>query len=231
MICRYAFVSLLVISTSAAAQTIPQSLGSLRLSDAKISSGLKEALQVGADNAVKLTGRQDGYFKNAAIKIPLPKKLRTLETGLRAVGYGGQIDEFVLGMNRAAEKAAPHAKRIFGEAILQMSIDDARQILRGSDTAATEYFRAKTSEQLTAAFRPVVQQAMNDVGVTRQYRDLIDRYQNIPFASSPKLDIDSYVVAKSLDGLFYMLGEEEKKIRKNPAARVTDLLRQDFGRS
>ncbi len=230
MIPRTLLSAFLFLSTLAAAQSFPQSLGSLTLSDAKISSGLKQALEVGTDNAVKLTGRPGGYFDNPAIKILMPKNLKTVETGLRAIGYGPKVDEFILGMNRAAEKAAPQAKRIFRDAILNMSINDARQILKGSDTAATEYFRAKTSAQLTEAFKPIVQQSMNEVGVTRQYHDLIGRYQNIPFANSPKLDIDSYVVQKSLDGLFYMVGEEEKKIRKNPAARVTDLLKQVFGR-
>jgi hypothetical protein len=204
-------------------------LGSLRLSDVKIADGLKEALRVGTSNAVKLVGRPGGYFENEAIKILMPKNLRVFESGLRAIGYGPKVDEFVLGMNRAAEKAAPQAKSIFTGAILRMSIDDAREILSGgSDTAATEYFRDSTSDELTAAFTPIVQQSMDQVGVSRQYRELLGKYKNIPFARSPKLDIDNYVVSKSLDGLFYMVGEEEKKIRKNPAARVTDVLQQVF---
>jgi hypothetical protein len=208
-------------------QTLGQ-LGQLTLSDARIADGLKETLRVGTNNAVKLVGREGGYFNNEAIKILMPKNLRMFETGLRAIGYGPKVDELVLSMNRAAEKAAPRAKKIFWNAILQMSIDDARQILSGGDTAATEYFQGATSEELTAEFKPVVQQTMDQVGVTRQYRELLGRYKNIPFANSPKLDINNYVVTKSLDGLFYMVGEEEKKIRKNPAARVTDLLKQVF---
>ena len=216
-----------LIAGFAAAQT-RSGIGSLTLSDARIADGLKEALRVGTNNAVKLVGREGGYFNNEVIKILMPKNLRMFETGLRTIGYGPQVDAFVLSMNRAAEKAAPKAKRIFANAILQMSIDDARQILSGGDTAATEYFRETTSSDLTAEFTPVVQSTMDEVGVTRQYRELIGRYKNIPFANSPKLDIDNYVVTKALDGLFYMLGEEEKKIRKNPAARVTDLLKQVF---
>jgi hypothetical protein len=208
-------------------QTLGQ-LGSLTLSDSRIAEGLKEALRVGTNKAVKLVGREGGYFDNEAIKIVMPKNLRMFETGLRTIGYGPKVDEFVLSMNRAAEKAAPRAKKIFGNAILAMSIDDARQILSGGDTAATEYFRGATSEDLSAEFKPVVQHTMNQVGVTPQYRELLGGYKNIPFANSPKLDINNYVVAKSLDGLFYMVGEEEKKIRKNPAARVTDLLKQVF---
>src|SRR5574341_1156798 len=200
------------------------------LSEAKIGSGLQEALKVGTENTVKLTGRVDGYFMNQAIKILMPDKLQTLEKGLRLVGYGPQVDEFVLSMNRAAERAAPAAKEIFWDAIGEMTFDDARRILSGGDTAATQYFKTKTTDRLTTAFRPVVDQAMNEVGVTRQYKELVGRYQAIPFAKSESLDIDHYVVTKSLDGLFHVLGEEERKIRTNPTARVTDLLKEVFAK-
>ena len=200
------------------------------LSDAKIASGLKEALQIGTQNAVSLTGRPDGYFQNAAIKILMPSQLQPIEKGLRAVGYGPQLDELILSMNRAAERAAPAAKPIFLEAITTMSFDDARTIVTGSPTAATEYFKGKTSEKLTAAFQPVVASTMQEVGVTRQYQELMGRAQAIPFLKSQTFDLDHYVVAKSLDGLFYVLGQEEQKIRTNPAARATDLLKQVFGR-
>ena len=200
------------------------------LSEGKIASGLKEALQVGTQNVVNLTGKTDGYFGNQAIKILMPEKLRTLESGLRAVGYGPKVDEFVLSMNRAAERAAPAAKQIFWEAIGSMSFEDARKIWSGGDTAATEYFRAKTSDALANAFRPVVEKATNEVGVTRQFKDLVGRFQAIPFAKVESLDVDQYVVGKALDGLFYVLAEEEKKIRTNPMARTTDLLKEVFGR-
>jgi hypothetical protein len=199
-------------------------------SDAKVAAGLKEALQIGAQNAVNLTGKVDGYFGNEAIKILMPQKLRTLESGLRMVGYGPKVDEFILSMNRAAERAAPSAKQIFWDAIGAMTFDDARKILAGGDTAATEYFRAKTSDKLTAAFRPIVERATNEVGMTRQYKELVTRYQAIPFAKSELLDVDQYVVGKALDGLFHVLGEEEKKIRTNPTARVTELLKEVFGK-
>jgi hypothetical protein len=200
------------------------------LSDVKIGSGLKEALKVGTENAVASTGQVDGYFANQAIKILMPKNLQTLEKGLRVVGYGPQIDDFVLSMNRAAERAAPRAKEIFWDAISEMTIDDARKILSGHETAATDYFKSKTSGKLTTAFRPVVEKSMNEVGVTRQYKDLVGRYESIPFASSVVFDIDSYVVSKAIDGLFYVVGQEERKIRTNPAARVSDLLKEVFGR-
>lgn len=200
------------------------------LNDAKIASGLKEALQIGTQNAVNLTGRLDGYFRNEAIKILMPEKLQTLEKGLRLVGYGPRVDEFVLSMNRAAERAAPRAKAIFWDAIGEMSFEDARKILNGGDTAATDYFQDKTTDRLTAAFRPVVDKAMNEVGVTRRYKELIGRYEAIPFVTSERFDIDQYVVTKALDGLFYVVGEEERKIRTNPTARVTDLLKEVFAK-
>ena len=194
------------------------------LSDSKINAGLKQALQIGAENSVKLVGRPNGYFGNAAIKILMPSNLRSLEKGLRLVGYGPKVDDFVLSMNRAAEAAAPAARKIFVEAITSMSFDDARRILSGGDTAATDYFKGKTTPQLTAAFRP----AKN--GVTRQYNALVEQYKAIPFANNQDLDISSYVVTKALGGLFYELGEEERKIRKDPAAQTTSLLREVFGR-
>jgi hypothetical protein len=200
------------------------------LSDAKIGSGLKEALQIGTENAVKLTGKTDGYFMNQVIKILMPEKLRTFEKGLRAVGYGPKVDEFILSMNRAAEKAAPAAKQIFWNAIGEMTFDDVRKILSGHDTAATDYFKGKTTNKLTATFKPVVDKSMNEVGVTRQYKELVGRYESIPFVKKESFDLDQYVVTKALDGLFHVVGEEEKKIRKNPAARTTDLLKEVFGK-
>jgi hypothetical protein len=201
------------------------------LSDSKIGSGLKEALQVGAENAVKLTGKTDGYFGNQAIKILLPKNLQPLQKGLGAMGYEPKIDAFVLSMNRAAEAAAPSAKKIFADAILAMSFDDARKILSGNDTAATDYFKTKTTDQLTTAFRPFVEATMKENGVTRQYETLTGELKSLPFVRSEDLDINKYVVQKALDGLFYMLAQEERKIRKNPAARTTDLLREVFGKA
>jgi Protein of unknown function (DUF4197) len=201
------------------------------LSDSKVASGLKEALQVGADKAVSLTGEPNGYFGNQAIKILLPKSLGPLATGLGAMGYQAKIDAFVLSMNRAAEAAAPSAKKIFGDAIVAMSFEDARKILSGSDTAATDYFKNKTTDQLTVAFRPFVEKTMNENGVTQQYESLSGELKSIPFAKSEDLDINKYVVSKALDGLFYMLANEERSIRKDPAARTTSLLKEVFGKS
>ncbi|HJW14375.1 MAG TPA: DUF4197 domain-containing protein, partial [Thermoanaerobaculia bacterium] len=216
------------------AQTIDPSkwLGTGRkdsASDTDVVAGLKEALQVGSGNAVKLTGKVDGYFRNEAIKILMPSQLRSVEKALRGLGQGQKVDEFVLSMNRAAEKAAPAAKDIFWSAIKGMSFDDARKVLGGGDTAATDYLRTTTGETLTSAFRPVVSDSLKDVGVLQKYKQLQGSYQSIPFSSSlPSVDIEQYVVTKALDGLFHVLGDEERKIRKDPAARVTDLLKNVF---
>ena len=160
----------------------------------------------------------------------MPSNLRTLEKGLRMLGYGSKVDGFVLSMNRAAEAAAPAARKIFIDAITAMTFDDARRILSGGDTAATDYFKLKTTPQLTAAFRPVVERTMATNGVTQQYEALVAEYKSIPFAKNQDLDISHYVVSKALDGLFFELGQEERKIRKDPAAQTTNLLREVFGR-
>jgi hypothetical protein len=193
-----------------------------------VASGLKEALRVGTTKAVQITGKPDGYFGNEAIKILMPNDLRPLERGLRAVGFGPKIDEFILSMNRSAEAAAPAAKQIFVDAVVAMSFDDAKKILSGSNTAATEYFKDKTTGHLTEVFEPVVKKVMAENGTARQYNALADQYKEIPFAKSQSLDIDHYVVTKALDGLFYELAEQEKEIRKNPAARTTSLLKEVF---
>jgi len=200
------------------------------LSNETVVSGLKEALPIGSGNAVSLNGKVDGYFKNAAIKILMPEKLKSLEKGLRLAGQSRQVDEFVLSMNRAAEKAAPFAKDIFWGAIKRMTFSDATRILKGGDTAATDYFRGATTEELTTAFQPIVTQSMESIGVTRQYKVLASRYNALPFVKSQAFDLDRYVVDKSLEGLFYVLAQEEHKIRTDPAARVTDLLKVVFGK-
>jgi len=230
--CVIGIIISVLVPIAAGAQVVPPTIGGIldraqSAPESRIALGLREALTVGAENAVERTGRLDGFFKDEAIKILMPERLRRIETGLRAVGYGAQVDDFILAMNRAAERAAASAKPIFWEAIRSITIDDARAILTGGETAATEYFRDRTQEGLTEAFRPIVEQATDEFGVTRQYKDLI---QSLPFAGAQAPDIDEYVVARTLDGLFYVVGEEEKKIRKDPAARVTAILREVFGR-
>ena len=202
--------------------------GKSGLSEDKIGSGLREALKVATDKSVKLTGRTDGYFGNPAIRIPMPQKLESVEKGLRMVGYGPQADAFVLSMNRAAEQSAPAARQIILDAITAMSFEDARKILAGGNTAATDFFRAKTTGKLTAAFTPIVKRNMDGMGVTRQFQALMTRFEAIPFMHSETIDLDAYVVGKALDGLFQVIGEQEKDIRADPAARTTALLKEVF---
>jgi len=198
------------------------------LSDSKIVSGLKQALELSTGKAVAATGKPDGFLKNEAIKILLPPKLEPVGRGLRMLGMGSKVDELETGMNRAAEQATPQAKAIFLASLRKMTFDDARHILTGNDTAATDYFKRTSSADLTTAFTPVVHQSMDHVGVVEQYDRVI---KDAPGGSiiASEFDLDKYVVGKTLDGLFYMLGEEEKKIRKNPAAQTTALLKEVFG--
>jgi hypothetical protein len=199
------------------------------LSNDKIIAGLKQALQVSTSKAVALTGKRDGFLKNAAIKIVLPPKLQTVGRGLRMLGMGEKVDELEVAMNRAAEQATPRAKQIFLAALRKMTFDDARHILTGEDTAATEYFKRTSSPDLTVAFSPIVHRSMERVGVIQQYNQVI---KSAPGSSAfaGQFDIDKYVVSKTLDGLFHVLGEQEKQIRKNPAAQTTALLKEVFGR-
>lgn len=194
-------------------------------------SGLKEALTVGAGNAVGLLSQKDGYFTNQMVKILMPKQIQKVADVLGKIGYQQQVDEFVLSMNRAAEAAAPKAKGIFIDAIKEMTFEDAVKILKGDQTAATQYLKSKTYDTLSEEFKPVVSTTMNNYGVTRQYDQLIGTYTKaFPILGLESLDLDRYVTSKALDGVFYMIGEEEKQIRTNPAARVTELLKTVFGK-
>jgi hypothetical protein len=189
------------------------------LSDDKIIAGLKQALQISTSKAVAATGRPDGFLKNEAIKIVLPPKLETVGKGMRMLGMGSQVDALEVGMNRAAEQATPQAKQIFLAALKKMTFD----------TAATDYFKRTSSADLTTAFTPIVHTSMEHVGVVQQYDHVI---KSAPGGSmiAKQFDLDQYVVDKTLDGLFYMLGQQEQKIRKNPAAQTTALLKEVFGR-
>ena len=198
--------------------------------ESTIISGLKEALSIGTDKAVKNVSQVDGYFGNQVIKILMPEKIQNVADILRKVGYQKQVDDFVLSMNRAAEKAAPKAASIFVDAIKGITIEDASKILNGGDTAATEFFKRKTHDKIYDAFKPIISSSMNDVGVTRSYKEMMGKYESLPFMSKESLDLDHYVTNKAMDGLFYMVGQEEKKIRTDPAARVTDLLKTVFGK-
>jgi hypothetical protein len=211
-------------------QTKPQPQKSL--DNSTIIKGLKEALASGTERAVTAVAKTDGYFGNQSIKILLPDKIRQAADILGKIGYQQQVDEFVLSMNRAAEKAAPKAAAIFGDAIRQVTVEDAKGILSGGDTAATSFFEKRTRLQLFEAFKPMVAKSMDQVGTTRSYKELIGKYESVPFMSltgTPSLDLDTYVTNRALDGLFVMVADEEKMIRTNPAARTTNLLRTVFG--
>ena len=233
----YAVLLVFVFSTTAVyaglLDTVIKGVGSPAsggISNDTAVSGLKEALSIGTENAVKNVSQTDGYFGNKMIKVLMPEKIQKVADVLSKVGYQKEVDEFILSMNRAAEKAAPKAASFFVGAIKEMSIDDARGILNGGDTAATEFFRKKTHDQIYEAFKPIISTSMDEVGATRSYKNMMSRYESIPFMDKQSLDLDHYVTNKSLDGLFYMVGQEEKKIRTDPAARVTDLLKTVFGK-
>lgn len=210
-------------------KSIGDILGGRELSENTIMRGLKEALQIGTTNAVGIVSKLDGYYKSPKIRIPLPDSVQKIEEILRAVGYGSRVDAFELSMNRAAERAAPEAKAMFLNAIKQMTFSDAKKILQGRDNEATLYFENKTRGRLHELFKPIVHSAMSEVGVTRWYQELEAKVRSIPFTESLNLDLDRYVTNKALDGLFFMVAEEERKIRQDPAARITDLLKEVFG--
>lgn len=199
------------------------------LSQSDIVDGLKEALEVGTGNTVQALSKVNGYFRNPELKIPLPESIKTYEKILRSTGFGSQVDAFERSMNRAAEKAAPEAKALFVDAIKAMTFSDARTILDGDDDAATRYFKGKTSNRLRSLFKPIVHQAMEKVGVTRHYTSLSRKIKALPFAGDYVVDLDAYVTQKAIDGLFVRLAQEEAKIRNDPAARVTELLKRVFG--
>ncbi|MBL0224118.1 MAG: DUF4197 domain-containing protein [Geobacteraceae bacterium] len=201
------------------------------LDDPTIAKGLKEALATGTTRAITSVSRQDGYFGNEMIKILMPEKIRSTADLLGRVGFQQEVDDFVLSMNRAAEKAAPKATEHFTTALKAMSFDDARAILQGDTTSATRYFRQKTGDRIYADFKPVVVANMKDVGVSRNFMQLKEKFDAIPFSGTfGTFDLDHYVTTKAVDGLFSMLGEEERKIRTDPAARGTELLKKVFGK-
>jgi len=201
-----------------------------KLDEKTIIAGLKEALEVGTKKSVEKVSARDGYYKNPEIKIPMPDDLKKVESGLRKVGLGNKVDEFVVSMNRAAEKAAPQATEIFIKAVKGMTVKDARNILYGGeDDAATRYFERETRTDLYGLFFPVVKDSMDKVGATKLYKYLIDKYNSLPLVEKKSYNLDKYVTNKALDGLFIMVAKEEKKIRKDPAARITELLKKVFG--
>lgn len=202
--------------------------GSGGVSPAEIASGLKEALRIGTQNGTDRLSAADGFFADAAVKILMPEEAKKVENTLRGIGLGNLVDKAVLSMNRAAENAAKSATPIFVNAIKEMTISDAIGILKGGDNAATNYFKDKTTVPLTKAFQPVIEQSLSKVNATKYWNDVFSAYNK--FAASPvNTDLTAYVTERALTGIFYEVGLEEQKIRKDPAARVTDLLKKVFG--
>ena len=207
------------------------------LSQDQVTAGLKEALGKGVQQAVSRLGHDGGFLTNLNVKIPMPEKLRTVEKTLRALKQDKLADDFVNTMNHAAEQAVPEAASVFGEAVKGMSIEDAKTILTGTNNAATQYFRKTTETNLFGKFLPIVKKATDQTGVTSTYKRFMEKADAAnPFGSfgrsvlgAESVDVDTYVTNKALDGLFKMVAEEEKRIRENPLARTSDLLKKVFG--
>jgi len=205
--------------------SVPGTTGGL--SNADIVSGLKDALRVGTDSATKQLSSVNGFFANAAIKVLMPPEAKKVEKTLRNVGMGKLVDNAILSMNRAAEDASQFAGPIFWNAIKSMSIQDALGILKGGDFAATDYLKAHTTKELTTAFKPVIEKSLTKVDATKYWKDVFSTYNK--FSSNPvNTDLTAYVTEKALDGIFHEIGLEEQKIRKDPVARVTDILKKVF---
>jgi len=211
-----------------AQQVLNQANATDGLTTNDIVAGLKEALTVGTQNSSNQLSLADGFFANAAIKILMPPEAQKVENTLRSVGLGSVVDKAILSMNRAAEDAAKSASPIFINAIKQMTIIDAIGILKGGDFAATNYFKEKTTAALTEAFRPSIDNALTKVNATKYWKDVFTAYNK--FSANPvNPDLSAYVTSKAVDGIFFQVGIEEQKIRKDPVARVSDILKKVFG--
>jgi hypothetical protein len=200
-----------------------------RLTQRDALAGLKAALERSAHAAVAALGRADGFLANPQVRIALPESLQRSEKMARRLGFGTEVDELVVAMNRAAEAAVPEARKLLVDAVKKMSARDAKAILAGGDTAATEYFRKTSHERLHDRFLPIVRSATEKVGVAQRYRDFARPAAALGLLQAEHADLDGYVTRKALDGLYFTLGEEEKKIRKDPIATGSAILRKVFG--
>ncbi|MCR9252650.1 MAG: DUF4197 domain-containing protein [bacterium] len=199
-----------------------------KLTADQVASGLKEALIKGTSTGANQASKVDGYFKNPQLKIPFPPDVKKVETKLRQIGLGNQVDKFVLTLNRGAEEAAKEAAPIFVSAIKGMTVQDAWGILKGDDNAATNYLKRQTSNQLRGSFKPVIKRALDKTQATKYYSDVINTYNKIPFVDQVNPNLDDYATQKAIDGLFILIAKEEKNIRENPIARTTELLKKVF---
>ena len=203
--------------------------GTPALTNDEVIRGLREALTIGTNNSSSLTSKLDGFYKNPEIFIPFPPEAIKVKNKVEELGMKKQVDEFVMTLNRAAETATLEAAPIFVNAIKEMTIADGFAILRGNDNAATQYLKDKTTPQLKVKFNPIVKNAIQKVEVTKYWNPVINTYNKIPFIEKMNPDLEDYVTTKAMDGLFLMIAKEETKIRKDPMARVTDLLKKVFG--
>ena len=228
-------LALCIAATSAMAQINLKKLkekvssATASVSTEEVAAGLKEALTNGVSKGSDLVSQVDGYLKNAEIKIPFPPEVQQVETKLRAIGMGGEVDKFITSLNRAAEDAAKEAKPIFVTAVKEMTIQDAWSILKGEQNAATQYLIKTTSTPLKGKFKPIIQASLNKVNATKYYKDLVTAYNKIPLVTKVNPNLDDYATDKAADGLFFMIAKEEKNIRENPGARTTELLKKVFG--
>ena len=201
-----------------------------KLTDGEITSGLKEALRVGSDLVVNQLGTEDGFNADPNIHIPLPNSLKKVQSTLDKVGMSSMLDDLETRLNRAAEIATPKAKELFMNAISAMTLDDARNILSGPNDAATRYFQSKMTPDLVKEFTPIVNESLAEAGAIKSYDKAIGQYKKIPLVPDAKADLSSYVVEKGMDGIFHYLAVEEAKIRTDPVARTTDLLKKVFAK-
>lgn len=199
------------------------------VSETDAASGIRAALEKGANSAVSLLGRNDGFLGNPQVRIELPGSLKTAAKLAQAAGQGRKVDELVTAMNRAAEAAVPKAKALLVQAVKNMSVEDGLQILRGGDDAATRFFEAKTREPLAHEFQPIVEQSTRKVSLAEKYNAVAGKAAGFGLLKKEDSNIDSYVTAKALDGLFFMIGQEEKKIRQDPVGTGSALLKKVFG--
>jgi hypothetical protein len=219
-----------VLSSCSAVKDASRSSQNKSLTVKETTEGLVEALLVGAENSSRQAAQKDGFFKNAAIKILFPPEAQKVRNAALSVGLTPLVDRFELSLNRAAEDAAKEAKPVLVSAIKQIRFKDVWNILFGGKTAATDYLRAKTEPDLLAKFRPIVKQSIGKEEVTKHWKPLADAYNSIPFTKKVNPDLEEYVTRKTVDGLFKLIAEEERKIRENPIARVSEILGKVFGR-
>ncbi|MEI8053444.1 MAG: DUF4197 domain-containing protein [Bacteroidota bacterium] len=209
-------------------KTVTGNTSGKTLSNDDIISGLKEALTIGTKNSAAKLGTVDGFFKDAALKILMPPEAQKVSSTLRTMGMGSLVDKAILSMNRAAEDAASGVGEIFIDAIKNMSIKDGMNILKGGNTAATDYLKSTTTKQLTEKMRPVIETSLKKTEATKYWNDVFTNYNKIS-ANKVETDLTNYVTSKAMDGIFYSVAQEEQKIRKDPAAQVTGLLKKVFG--